>query len=40
MNSPYFAPYFTDESTVNDFYTYVLNGLLHDGETRKGYLLK
>lgn len=40
LNSPHFAPWFADEKSVDDFYTYVRNGLLHDGETRKGYLVK
>jgi hypothetical protein len=40
MKSPHFAPFFADEQSVDDFYTYVRNSLLHDGETRKGYLVK
>jgi hypothetical protein len=38
--SPHFAKFFTSDKCVDDFYTYVRNGLLHDGETRKGYLVK
>jgi hypothetical protein len=38
--SPYFSKFFPSDQCADDFYTYVRNGLLHDGETRGGYLVK
>ncbi len=38
-SSPRFQKYFSS-SRVQDFYTNVRNGLLHDGETRGGWLVK
>lgn len=38
--SPHFSKFFPSDQCVDDFYTHVRNGLLHDGETRKGYLVK
>ncbi len=38
-SSPRFQKYFSSPR-VEDFYTNVRNGLLHDGETRKGWLVK
>jgi len=37
--TPKFSDFFSD-ALANDFYTSVRNGLLHDGETRKGWLVK
>src|ERR1019366_1871712 len=39
-SSPHFSRFFSSAQSADDFYTYVRNGLLHDGETRKGYLVK
>ncbi len=38
-SSPRFQKYFSSPR-VQDFYTNMRNGLLHDGETRKGWLVK
>jgi len=40
LNSPQFRSSFPDEKAVDDFYTNVRNSLLHDGETRSGYLIR
>ncbi len=40
MKNKTFGTYFPNESSVDTFYTHVRNGLLHDGETRKGWLIK
>jgi hypothetical protein len=37
--APKFQPFFS-EKLAQDFFTNVRNGLLHDGETRKGWLIK
>lgn len=39
-NSSRFRSFFPNDAAVDSFYKNVRNGLLHDGETRKGWLIK